>query len=158
LADFSGIIEAAKKAALSAVESKKPAGVYFGTVISASPLKINVEQNMTLESAQLILARNVTEHTIEMTIDHWTEFETTHIHTINNETAHTHAVQDTYTGGEVYTSPTSHTHTMQPTSHRHAYTGRKKFTVHNGLVNGDKVLLLRVQGGQKYVVWDRVGT
>lgn len=132
------IIEAAKIAALRAVEASKPSGVYLGTVTSISPLKINVEQKMTLESPQLILARDVTEYKVDMTVDHWTE----------NETAHTHAVIDTYTGGG----------TSEPTTHRHAYKGRKTFTVHNGLIVGDKVILLRVQGGQKYVVLDRVGT
>jgi len=130
------VVEAAKMAAIKAVEASNPSGVYFGTVTSVAPLKINVEQKMTLESAQLILCRNVTDHKTEMTVDHYTE----------NETAHTHAIQDTYTGGG----------SSSPTSHRHAYTGRKTFTIHNGLVNGDRVLLLRVQGGQKYVVWDRI--
>lgn len=32
---------------------------------------------------------------------------------------------------------------------------RKKYTVHNALVVGDKVKLLRVQGGQQYVVFDK---
>lgn len=40
-------------------------------------------------------------------------------------------------------------------SHNHAYKGKKQFTVHNGLVVGEKVILLRMQGGQKFVVWDR---
>jgi hypothetical protein len=132
------IVEAAKMAALAAVESTKPSGVYYGTVISASPLKINVEQKMILEKAQLVLSRNVTEYTVEMTVNHSTDYES----------SHTHAIQDTYTGGG----------TSSPTSHRHGYTGRKTFTVHNGLVTGDKVILLREQGGQKYLVWDRVGT
>lgn len=33
---------------------------------------------------------------------------------------------------------------------------RKKITVHNGLVVGDDVILLRQQGGQKYIVADRL--
>lgn len=32
---------------------------------------------------------------------------------------------------------------------------RKEYTIHNGLVVGDKVKLLRVQGGQQYVVFDK---
>ena len=31
-------------------------------------------------------------------------------------------------------------------------------TIHNGLVVGDKVILIRQQGGQKFVVLDRIGT
>lgn len=126
-----------KRAAVDAVNASKPVEVCFGKVTSASPLKILVEQKMTLGAAQLVLCRNVTEHIIEMTVDHYTE----------NETEHTHAVQDTYTGGG----------SSSPTKHLHAYRGRKKFTVHNGLVVGDEVVLLRQQGGQKYIVVDRIG-
>ena len=32
---------------------------------------------------------------------------------------------------------------------------RKKYIVHNGLVTGDRVKLLRMQGGQQYVVFDK---
>jgi len=35
---------------------------------------------------------------------------------------------------------------------------RKKYTVHNQLKNGDKVILFRQQGGQKFVVLDKVVT
>lgn len=136
--DAVGLTKAIKRAALDAMSASKPVEVCFGKVTSASPLKILVEQKMTLGKAQLVLSQNVTEFTVEMTVNHYTE----------NETAHTHAVQDTYTGGG----------SSSPTSHRHAYTGRKKFTVHNGLVVGDEVILLRQQGGQKYIVWDRIGT
>jgi len=37
-----------------------------------------------------------------------------------------------------------------------AYTERKKVMVHLGLAVGEKVLLFRCQGGQQYIVLDRV--
>jgi hypothetical protein len=40
--------------------------------------------------------------------------------------------------------------------HRHDYKGKKTFLLHLDLKPGEKVVLLRVQGGQKYVVLDRV--
>lgn len=40
--------------------------------------------------------------------------------------------------------------------HTHNYLGTKAFKVLNGLKKGEKVILLRVQGGQKYIVLDRV--
>ena len=92
LSDWTGLIEAIKKAALDAVNATKPVAVLFGKVVSASPLKINVEQKMTLEGAQLILTRNVTDH---------------------------------------------------PTL--------------GGLKNGDEVILIRMQGGQQFLVIDRLG-
>ena len=42
-------------------------------------------------------------------------------------------------------------------THKHPIKGRKKITVHNGLVVGDEVILIRQQGGQKYIVVDRIG-
>lgn len=34
----------------------------------------------------------------------------------------------------------------------------EKVVIREGLKTGDGVLLLRIQGGQKYVVWDKVAT
>lgn len=40
-------------------------------------------------------------------------------------------------------------------AHTHEYKGRKKFTVHNALKLGDTVMLVKMQGGQKYIVLDK---
>lgn len=48
MSDAVGIIKTIKRAALEAVDSSKPVTVYFGQVVSASPLQINVEQKMIL--------------------------------------------------------------------------------------------------------------
>lgn len=40
--------------------------------------------------------------------------------------------------------------------HTHAYTGRKTFKVKLALKTGEQVLLLRADGGQKFIVLDRV--
>ena len=137
LADFGQIIEQVKKAALEAITASNPVAVCFGEVISTEPLKINVEQKMTLETAQLVLSRNVTDYTVDITVDHTTE----------NETQHIHAIIDTYTGSG----------TSQPTTHKHDYAGRKSFLIHNALTAGDIVILMRTQDGQKYIVLDRIG-
>jgi hypothetical protein len=75
----------------------------FGKVTSVKPLKIMVEQKLTLGASQLVLSRNVTD------------FQTTA--TIKGENT--------------------------------------TITVHNGLAVGDKVILIRQQGGQKFIVTDR---
>ncbi len=46
--------------------------------------------------------------------------------------------------------------TEETNLHIHEYKGKKKCAVLNGLKVGEKVLLLRVQGGQKYIVLDRL--
>lgn len=41
--------------------------------------------------------------------------------------------------------------------HKHSYAGTKNFTVQNALKTDEKVILLRMQGGQKYLILDRIG-
>lgn len=81
-----------------------PSGIYFGTVISTSPLKVSVEQKMTLTSKQLVLTSLVQDYSVDMTVSGNT----------------------------------------------------KSYKVHLGLKAGEKVMLIRVQGGQKFIVLDRI--
>lgn len=46
--------------------------------------------------------------------------------------------------------------TALPTSHRHKYVGIKKVKIHNALLEGDVVVLARIQKGKRYVVLDRI--
>ena len=41
-------------------------------------------------------------------------------------------------------------------AHSHPVSGRKTMTVHNGLKIGEKVILIQKQGGQQYIILDRV--
>lgn len=125
------LVKTIKRAAIDAVNASKPVEICFGKVTSASPLKILVEQKMTLGEAQLMLCRNVTDYKTYMTGGN---------------------IQNFYYVGtplNVSTLPVS-------PSHVHAM-GKIQITVHNGLVVGDEVILLRQQGGQKYIVVDRIG-
>lgn len=129
MADAVELMKTVKRAALDAVNASKPVEICFGKVTSASPLKILVEQKMTLGKEQLILTRNVTDFKTSITGGNIQNYY--------------------YTGsnlsGSAPVSP-SHVHAM----------GKLQITVHNGLVVGDEVILLRQQGGQKYVVVDRI--
>lgn len=136
MSEYTQIIEAIKRAATEAVDTAKPFALTYGEVTRTSPLTVRIDQKLELGSAQLLLTNAVRDYAVDMTVEHWTEAET----------AHFHAVNDTFTGGG----------TSQPTTHRHEYKGRKKFTVHLGLKKGERVLLLRIQGGQQYIVLDRV--
>ncbi len=144
MADANGLVEALKRAAVEAVRATKPVNVYFGKVVGVAPLRINVEQKMTLGEKQLVLSRNVTDHDIAVTV----EWETagslgTHAHTVSGEDGAGDAINLT-TG-------------QSSLVHAHSITGRKTVTVHNGLVVGDKVILVRRQEGQRFLVLDRVG-
>ena len=115
-----------KRAAIEAVRAEKPFAFVLGTVTSASPLKIKVDQKLELTAAQLILTNAVRDFTVRMTVDHQTE---------------------SASGGSGDASFASHKHT---------YKGTKAYRVHLALKAGEKVIMLRTDGGQKYVILDRV--
>lgn len=129
------MVQLVKKAAVEAVEASKPVQFLFGQVISASPLKIQVDQKSIYTEKMLVLTRNVTEHEIDISISAQSVV-----------ISHGHPVTDTYTGGG----------TAQEINHNHPIKGRKKIKVHNGLVVGDWVVMARIQKGKKYVVLDRI--
>lgn len=132
LADANELVETLKRAAVEAMQATKPVNVYFGEVVSAAPLKINVEQKMVLGEKQLILSRNVTNFKTSISAGN---------------------IKNYYYTGSTTDSGTA---PVSP-SHVHAV-GKIEITVHNGLVVGDEVILIRQQEGQKFIVLDRIGT
>ena len=167
LLDTNDLLNSIKKAAQEAVDASKPVALLFGKVLNTSPLEINVEQKMILSSEQLVLTRNVTDYETEVTV-HWlTEtklMNANHAHELSGEVS----VDSTATvspnpDGENVTIQNNVTNTMAVEqrninlSHNHSIDGRKSITIHNGLEVGDEVLLLRMQGGQKYIIIDKVG-
>lgn len=120
--NFENFLADVKRAALEAVVASKPFALTFGTVVSVSPLKITIDQKLTLNASQLVLTNAVRDFSVYMTVDHKT---------------------GTALSGTEY-------------SHTHNYSGKKKFKVHLGLTVGERVILLRADGGQRYIVLDRV--
>lgn len=130
--DINELVRAVKQAAVEAVKADGPMAVSFGTVTSASPLKIQVDQKKTLTDAQLILTNNVRDFAVEMT-------------TMVGKSESPHFTEEE-SGGAGDASFAAH---------KHKYEGRKKWKVHLALKSGEKVILLRCDGGQKYIVLDR---
>jgi len=120
------------------VESTNPTDILQGTVVSVKPLSINVEQRFTLTEEFLILTKNVKDYKVNVSIDWITE---------NTElnASHSHSVDGISTESSTF-----------DTNHNHSLIGTKQITIHNGLKVGEKVILLRNQGGQKYIVLDKV--
>lgn len=148
--DSNTIIKLIKRAALDAVMAQKPMAFCLGEVVSASPLKITVDQKMTLTAAQLILTNAVRDYVVYMTIDHSTGSALGSI-----DLTHKHSYSGTTSGNESYSGNTGNAGAKDLT-HSHSITGKKKYTVHLGLKTGEKVILLRCDGGQKFIVFDRV--
>lgn len=154
--NLEGFLADVKRAALEAVLAAKPFSLTYGTVASVTPLQITVDQKLTLYAEQLVLTNAVRDYTVDMTVDHATDpalasVNLTHEHSYSGNTDT--AREDQHTHG--YSGSTTSAGEAN-LAHSHSYTGRKRFTVHLALKKGEKVLLLRADGGQKYIVLDRM--
>jgi hypothetical protein len=141
LLDGNDFLNVIKKAALDAVNATQPSDFCFGTVIGVSPLKISIEQKMTLGSAQLILTKNVTDYKMSISVD---------LTTNNALSTHNHQIKDE---NENSTNLKSQEVNL---SHQHSIKGKNEIIIHNALQVGDEVVLLKQKGGQRYLVIDKV--
>lgn len=124
--DAQNLVMLIKQAAVEAVNAKDPMSLKIGEVVSTSPLKISINQKITIPASQLLLTNAVRDYTVYETVDHTT------------------AATSGGSGEAAFAS------------HSHAYKGKKRFTVHLGLKTGEKVILVRCDGGQKFIVLDRL--
>jgi len=108
------MLEAIKRAALTAMEAAGPVAVVFGTVTKANPLEVNVDQRFTLDADFLIVPESLTRLEIDLR----------HVHTAPGGMT-----------GDALTEPV---------------------VIRPGLQIGDRVVLIRMQGGQKYLILDKV--
>ena len=122
---YSQLVDTIKQIALESVGATEPLEVIIGEVVGVDPLEIKIDPKIILQEGNIVLTKNTSEWTMEMSVDHITENRS---------------------GGGGY---------AEFASHNHEYKGRKKYLVHNQLVMGDKVILLKETGGQRYIALDR---
>ena len=143
-ADGRAIFDLFKKIAQNIYNDGKPSDVMFGTVTSTKPLRVYINQKLTLEENQLILTNAVRDYDVKLT----TKGD-------DGEAIICTPVTDAhYTGTATLSSGSPN-----PTdfaSHTHAYSGDKWFKVNLALKIGEKVILLQCAGAQQYVILDRV--
>lgn len=155
-----------KKAAKEAIDESTPSNIIFGTVTSISPLNINVEQKMDLTSDFLILTKNVVDYTVDVSVNWSTEnksLSAEHNHELSgeiliNSSSSINPNPDNISisiNNDVNSSLVVDEQSLD-LSHAHDIAGKKTLTIHNALKDGDKVILIRQQGGQKYVVLDKI--
>ncbi len=126
------LVKNIKQAAVEAVNASKPAGVIYGTVQSVNPLEIFVEQKLVLTKEFVVVPEHLTDYETEITFDD----------------PNIKQIYTTWNMEETQESQRSKISFKQPAA-------KHKITVYNGLKNGDKVIMLRQQGGQLYFILDR---
>ena len=126
--DFVKVI---KKAAIEAVKASKPADILLGNVQSTEPLTIFIDQKLILTEKFLIVPQRLTDYETEILFEGaWSENADISWHGTTNDSG---SADINFAGGV-----------------------KHKVKIYNALKNGDSVILLRQQGGQKYIVIDRV--
>lgn len=145
-----GLVDIMKRAAIDAVDNNQMCDLRFGTVVSVSPLKVQITNQFTIPESLLIVPRSLTDYTVTVSMDWTTTTIADHSHDYSGTTGldstsntHTHDYNDT-------TNPAgSH-------NHRVVSDRTKTITIHNALKINDKVALLRKTGGQSYYILDRI--
>lgn len=133
---YSDLIRLIKKISLEAVANSEPMEVILGTVTGVNPLKIRGDNSTEYLENDLILTHLVRDYAVDITVQHSTDsiygsWDTNHEHP------------------KVAKAPI-------PIDHEHVYKGRKKIIIHNKLVKGEKVVLLKLTGGQRFIILDRI--
>ena len=123
--EYMKIVNTIKEIASTVISNGEPMEVIVGEVVSVSPLAIKIDPKLTVPEENIILTKNTCEWTMDMSV---------------------YQVTENRAGGGCM---------AEYASHNHDYVGRKKYLVHNQLVMGDKVIMLKETGGQRYIALDR---
>ena len=149
------LIETVKKIVQGVLNESSPCNVLFGTVTSANPLEITVEQ-------KLKLTKDVVNYTTTATIE-WNTNKVNqnvnHNHSISGNINVDSSISPNDNNAKITNKVTSALETEQYTKdlgHMHSIAGTKSITINNALKQNDKVILLQQAGGQKYIVLDKV--
>ena len=166
-----------KKAAVDAVNAEYPFALTFGTVIEEKPLKIRISEKgkepIELDEGLLHLANAVRDHYVWMKAHDNTEDSDSngagyhdqvttkqnqdHIHVINPGDVNVAVTTSGGAGTGQNPAPVRTQTQSEKTDHDHNYHYRGGvFKAEYGLKKDEDVILFRVQGGQSYVVLDRV--
>jgi len=135
------LLELIKTTAMAAFHASNPVNIVFGKVIEAKPLKIELHSKLILTDEFLFVAEHLTRHERVVSI----QFQYPKNYTkrqIGDEGKQASSKRKSQ--GEARAIP-----------YEHYEMKYAKIVFEDGLKIGDKVVLHRVQGGQKYFVSDR---
>lgn len=120
------LYEALQRAINQTVQGMKMGDYLIGTVESTNPVSIRISQRDLITEDFLLFTDLTRDFDVDIEVNHVTENRA---------------------GGSG---------DAEFASHNHDYKGRKKIRVYNGLSTGEKVMLIRQQGAQQYIVLSRV--
>ena len=125
-----GLLDIMKRASMDAMDNAQMCDLRYGKVVSTKPLKVQVTNLFIIPESLLIVPQHLTDYELKVTTSGY-GWNT-----------------DNESGGAEMEAFDEHGHKINQSE--------KTIKVHNALKNGDKVALLRKQGGQSYFILDRL--
>lgn len=130
------LLEVIQEVALRTQEASQPTQFQIGKVTATNPLKLSIHPAMPeIEQSMLYLTEGVVEKKIPIV-------------------THSHTISDTYTGGGSCSTELSHIICQEHGQELPIEDGY--LILNRGLQVGDKVLLLQVEGGQRFLILSRL--
>lgn len=129
-----GLIDIMKRAALDASDDAKFADLRYGTVVSTKPLKVQITNQFVIPGSMLVVPKHLTNYKVNINLNLDIGAGGKHKHTYDEDNKETSEVLD----------------------HTHKITGGNSITIENALKVGDRVALIRKQGGQSYFILDKI--
>ena len=159
---MASLVDAIKKISQGAEEASAPCNVLYGIVTSINPLEITIEQKLKLTSEFLLLTKNVTDYSVDVSIDWDTESKSlnaNHSHSANVNVSVNSSISPNPESQTINNNVETNieiNETKIGLSHAHSITGKKRMTIHNALKKNDTVILIQKRGGQEYIVLDKI--
>ena len=125
-----GLVQTIKTAAMDALDNAQIADLRYGVVTSTNPLKVRVNSQFIIPEAMLVVPQHLTNYTVMVELD----WKTGGVSETEGEVAEESSVDE----------------------HTHDVIGAQQLKIYNSLNLGDRVALLRKQGGQSYFILDRL--
>lgn len=159
---MASLVDAIKKISQGAEEASAPCNVLYGIVTSINPLEITIEQKLKLTSEFLVLTKNVTDYSVDVSIDWDTESKSlnaNHSHSVNANVSVNSSISPNPESQTINNNVETNieiNETKIGLSHAHSISGTKRMTIHNALKKNDTVILIQKRGGQEYIVLDKI--
>ena len=162
-----GMVEIMKRAAMDAIENSKPCDLRFGTVVSVAPLKVQITAELIIPESLIVVPQHLTDHDVSVYVD---------VSTIIGDEF---VVKDFVNNvdGESLIITTNKPEILSVSEERLIFEinddslvsvsdevlifqmetiKKQHLRVYNALNVGDKVVLIRNQGGKVYYILDRL--
>ena len=148
-----GMVEIMKRAAMDAIENSKPCDLRFGTVVSIAPLKVQITADLIIPESLIVVPEYLTDYRVNVSGQSNLPLYLKGLDaTVSDEALVFNLLEysSVSVSNEILVFATDESGESVENS------GENSLTVYNTLKIGDKVALIRNQGGKVYYILDRL--